>query len=715
MAVQNFSIYLLKDGIIPEEDDQGNLKKIVKEYDKDDDKKHPNYINCTNNSTSLKSDNPNQYKLYINENPKSENNKWANYLDLIDIDEKLLFSVSPSCILLVPYQTRYFIICFGYAAFHIEKKYCVEDFGSITALNLIKKDKIKSLDAFSLTSSRKQRIQSTKEEDFVFFSADADESLIKNVSGSIDDEKSKISRIVGDCGVNVSTSVSVKEIENLIKYLYDSYCQKTAYLSTFPEFKNIFKEKEEKVIQQLQDNLIEEIKHNTNCKDTIIFSQPIIEDIYGDYSYYFNYQKFESKEFNKVTVEDLLAFISENKITIDKDLLKLKVKVRDNNETKTKLYFLEEVINFSTSIEVSNHTKNYYLFDGNWYYIDADYISRLNTFLERFICLDHAYLPDYSYTILNKNEDKFNKFCAKNNKDVCLLDKKLIQTDVSSIEAADLIYFPENEDKDKVYFIHNKLHTNSSTLNHLFNQGFASAKLFSNDSNKREALKKKIQSINKTITQKQLNRIDDFKNYGYVYGIIDEKVNSSETKKSSYIEYLPLLARIGLQKSIKDLIVLGANPEDIKVCFVNMTEIKSTDFCKNIPTGSSLYKNGIIFRNNAKCKIGKTKKYFLTSLNNGFFKALAFQKKDSDITTDKILVIKNSESKEILLLKVKSIKSVKYDSVNKIDVLSDTILNDKNVDKYFELWKAQVKKTLKNKNEDKIQLAEFEYVYPDFY
>ena len=65
--------------------------------------------------------------------------------------------------------------------------------------------------------------------------------------------------------------------------------------------------------------------------------------------------------------------------------------------------------------------------------------------------------------------------------------------------------------------------------------------------------------------------------------------------------------------------------------------------------------------------------------------------------------------------KVKNIKSVKYESVNKIDVLSDTILNDKNADKYFELWKAQVKKTLKNKNEDKIQLAEFEYVYPDFY
>lgn len=157
--------------------------------------------------------------------------------------------------------------------------------------------------------------------------------------------------------------------------------------------------------------------------------------------------------------------------------------------------------------EIEHDNKLYMLNAGNWYQVDNDYKTHIESTYNN-APLSNLSLIDYNHD----NEGAYNIALAASNPSFCLMDKKLIPSGVpgNEIEFCDVY---DNSGK----LIHIKKYGGSQAIGHLFNQGLVSAqmlfdKTFRNEVNNRLLEGWKI----------PLNVIDTA-NFEIVYGIISKK------------------------------------------------------------------------------------------------------------------------------------------------------------------------------------------------
>lgn len=520
---QTLSIYLLKDN--------NSFENYIKNND--------NYQDVT--STSLKF--PIGSRFYL-KNEQPQNIWWSDYCGVDDKRQQL----TQSGLAFVPFVdtnkiTHTFLLSFGYAYHDIKDDAYEPDFGLIVTLNAIDVKKLNSIDSISLLDYKKERIQSPEYTEMTFFDIEQDSTLIKTLVGIPKAEYSSlISHITGSNNVRVTNKLSAPEINELLEKLLMLYYSKD-FEKEFPEIQNIIRVKDVATIHKLNSKLVLELN---NSNEDVKISWPQISSVNNSYSYKIICNRKSITFADNIISENFYRFMKEKKITLDLDLFnKTKITKIDNDSKEETKKALFNCICFSCNL-----TKNeeYHLYDGQWYKVDIEYMKKLNSFIESSILKKFPDLPDLPSSN-PRLEDAYNKYCENKN-NIFLADKKCLQYGHSKIEACDLIDF---SDKDKIYLIHNKLDTNSSTLSHLFSQGYVSAELLTNDNNSLNKFKDIL--IENKIPQSLIARLNN-KPFSVIYGIISKKVDH---KASANIQkdYLPLFSKITLRKAIKDLKKLG--------------------------------------------------------------------------------------------------------------------------------------------------------------
>lgn len=173
--------------------------------------------------------------------------------------------------------------------------------------------------------------------------------------------------------------------------------------------------------------------------------------------------------------------------------------------------------------------------NGIWYKAHSDFVNSVDRYLEESL---HDYT--FKFPVYNHDrEEEYNTHVSKTEPNFCLMDKNNIKIGGSydKLEHCDLI-------RNGSEFIHVKLYRSSSTLSHLFSQGFVAAEAFVKDNWYRGQLNPKLpKSIQ--LTDPQIK--PDARKYTIVYAIATQKVIPNE---------LPFFSKITLKNALKTLLAL---------------------------------------------------------------------------------------------------------------------------------------------------------------
>lgn len=206
----------------------------------------------------------------------------------------------------------------------------------------------------------------------------------------------------------------------------------------------------------------------------------------------------------------------------------------------------------SGELELGGST--YLVSDGDFFEAAADYVDELNDYIKS---LQEAarVLP---LSAEGTKEADYNEFAANSSTDYLLLDKRTVRvsSSTSPIEICDIM-------TDDGCFIHVKRKLGSSSLSHLFAQGYVSSDLFLMSSEYRQAVLQEVQAaeedrVNATGDQSFRGRFSTFDlagispgDYEVVYAIV-AKWNQREL-----VEALPFFSKVNLRRYADDLRRLG--------------------------------------------------------------------------------------------------------------------------------------------------------------
>ncbi|HHT9887228.1 TPA: DUF6119 family protein [Legionella pneumophila] len=517
-----FSIYLLKSGF--------NATNALKEEN--------NLIESIDSKLL-----PENATLYLLDNSPTPP-WWKSYFGI----EKELSQVLKGAIVFLSVNNRCFAITFGHVSHNLKDSSYEYDFGILVTLNAVDSKKLKSLDTLEPGSARRQRIQLPLNSELTYFDFDRDNTILKSLTGKVKDEyKSLFKHSTGSSSIRISSDLGPEGLHSLCQKLLILYESKS-YLTEFPDIQNIVPVRDPQKIKILNDSLVRAMQ---NKDDSITLTIPELID-YKEGVYITFFGEGAGKVYDDVTIEHYYEYIEQNGIelyNLNLDLLKkhhLQLTNEDGHSRGIRANILKCLL-FDAVIEEQKET--YHICEGNWYYVDRNFVSELSEYLDSF-CADTT-LPDYNH----KNEGEFNKHCADMfNNCLCLDRSNISPKGQRQVEPCDIV---EAQNNRVIILHHVKRSTDSATLSHLFNQGLNSIRLLRDDSEAFENFSKLIN--NKLQPQIEIN-YSVHQEFKIIYQIITHK---DKIKKSLN---LPLFSRISLKRAIKELRRMRV---DVEFCFVN--------------------------------------------------------------------------------------------------------------------------------------------------
>jgi uncharacterized protein (TIGR04141 family) len=434
-------------------------------------------------------------------------------------------------IVFLPVSNRTFVLTFGHTSHFLEENSYEYDFGLRTTLNALNPQKIKSTDILQPESAKRERIQSPVASDLTFFDLNTDESIIKKLTGAVKEEyKDILTNITGANSLRISSKVNAREISTLCSQLLEIY-SKDDFKESFPDIQNVIPVKDPDLIYQLNDKIIESF--NTESYELVLAIPDII-----NYSDSFNISFSGAGKSSNIYEDVYIAYYREyldekDVLDVSVNILKHhKLNIDDENENNRKSYSIFKCLLFDCELS----SEHYHLCEGEWYYIDKNYIQKIKQILDP-IFKQHSVLKECN----QKREDDYNSSVANSNSNYYCLDKKNIAPDgETSVEPCDLLTI----DNNFVNLIHIKISTRSASLSHLFNQGLNSVELLRMQPESKQKLKKLVNNQD----------IDTFINsdkFAVIFGIITAK---NSDKKS---DNLPIFSRISLMRTMQFLKLMG--------------------------------------------------------------------------------------------------------------------------------------------------------------
>jgi len=496
---------------------------------------------------------------YLKKNNKNKPAWLDNIRALFDIEE--IENISNSLIFFVKTQSRVFAFTNGYASSVIDYKKIEWDFGVKVALNVLAGNEIRGLDTRKISLSNHQRREISSSGSTLYeYDFDFDEEFIDSITGRSHDEDFG-SSLTGRESLHVNVKMNLMDIEDYCKDLLVVYNKKD-YIEKFPFFDKLRINKDEQVYSKFNEQIIEAIKNNK--KDCIQFLYPNIDE-FGAFNYRFIYEK-KYKDYNDISLDNILDFIKDKKIKIEELCLKkFSVKISNNEYNKTYSLLDYLVFEFTDSEKKYIHTKNLIL------EVDNDFYSSIKAEIDQCEVsnIDGFKLPPIYYT---EHEDSNKKRSKKvetegeyNSRVVKENEKELVNLDKNNFRGFPDRYQDQIEICDIITknrkFICNKIYKHSSApLSHLFMQGIVSANMLYEVKDYRIKINESVKSKfgDNFIGEDNINRSE----ITFVYGIGIEIENGDHIADT-----LPFFSKISLRQSIRALKKLAYNVQIIRIPF----------------------------------------------------------------------------------------------------------------------------------------------------
>ncbi|MBO8170870.1 MAG: TIGR04141 family sporadically distributed protein [Bacillaceae bacterium] len=472
--------------------------------------------------------------IYIGHNQQTKPS-WYQELKKGIINPPEIMNQSTRAVMLIKRRGRIFAFTFGHGKHMIKPETYERGFGLKIVLNNCEINKLKSIDSSTVDSITVQaRIQTSKSSDINHFEIDDTRDLLKAVTAESKDFDRYGKIIAGRDSFHFYFSFNFQDLKTICDNLiYDFNSEK--YKDYFEWIDYLTEVKDPVLINNLNNELLDQIndiyendnEYNIhlappeiiNMEDNIVFSYKQMGQLEDELSLK-NYIK-EKKPRNNYTV---------NKLKQDKIYVY-------NSETNQ---LIDKWSIYNCLVAEIIFNDNYYVLTlGQWFLIDRDYVSEIDSIIQS---VDNSNLDllDYDEAVYS-SENEYNQSISNSNSEILCMDKVNIVIDNNGkFELCDLL------SKEK-HLVHVKPWKSSSTLSHLFAQGRVSAETLV------YFTEEVIPKINEKISEIDeqfplLFDIDTFnpRDYTIVYAIIYEGDKEIH-------ERLPFFSKLNFVHSIKTL------------------------------------------------------------------------------------------------------------------------------------------------------------------
>ena len=470
--------------------------------------------------------------IYINQ-PREA--KLPDWVDFITLDQENLtgkdFSKcqSESAIIVTRFIEHTFLLSFGGGHHKIMKDNIERDFGLRVTLNSVHPEKLRSLDKINYQDNPlNTRNQSTKEVDILSLNIDSELEILSTLTGKSNTDLFG-EKVTDKDGLIIATPeklISLKDIlqEALLKF-------RQPLPKKFEWIDNINKVKD-KLLCAVLDAELDDLLTDETKQSELWLGEPEIVNWSNQIGYVFGSVHSRCEIHPTLSIGNLKKYLSKNKLPLDCCSLKnLKIHIINSEEISHDWWTAYSCL----YAEVETNGEIYILRNNTWYSVKDDFIKRVDRELAAIETYDFQ-LPVYNHN----REDGYNQHISNIDKSLFNLDMNLIHHggDQSKFEFADII-------RNNYDFIHVKYYRSSSTLSHLFAQGFVALELFLNDSVFRKKLNEALPPSGKLLNT--LKRPEASK-YNIIYAIaINRKIP----------EKLPFFSKITLKNTVKSLNTLG--------------------------------------------------------------------------------------------------------------------------------------------------------------
>lgn len=468
-------------------------------------------------------------RLYIKKQLPGIVPPWANLFTLSGQVDSFEFGTSTSvgAVFVVRNSGAVFVLSFG-TGFHLLKPESIErDFGLKVTLNSVDPDKLRSLDKASYDHNPlNSRTQSTRDVDIFNLHLDSEMEMLYAVTGT-SLVKEFGSHVTGRDALTIAVEASLTDLPQILSESLKRY--RTILPEKFRWVGNINRVRDYDEIEILDLELNEYL--SSGRLDAFWLGEPEVVDWESQVGYSFDmYQR--TPRHSVLAFSDYIDYVCGKPLTVE--LMKSDVVHINNSEYQSvKCWSVYRCL----YAEINFGGDYYVLRNGVWYKVNCDFVSSVDDYL-RDIDIHEFQFPIYAHD----DEGDYNVHVSATQNNFCLMDKKNIRIGgiYDKLEHCDLI-------RNGNEFIHVKLYRSSSTLSHLFSQGFVAAEAFIKDSDYREKLNPKLPDSIKLSDPKL--RPDPNK-YTIVYAIATKKDIPNE---------LPFFSKVTLKNSLKTLKALNYN------------------------------------------------------------------------------------------------------------------------------------------------------------
>ena len=487
MKSRTFTIFLLTEGV--------TLEKALVNADA---------LELVSEATAI----PSGSVLYLTKN-EVRDPWWKGYLGLT----RKLQQSYPGGVLFIPVGKRWFAATFCQSYHHLSASSYEYDFGIRTTLNAVDRNSLRSTDAVNPETAKRERIQAPRESDFSFFSFDGDSNVVlKRISGKVQEQYQDLFTNVTGCdSIRITTKKTASELVQFCQNLLGLY-KKTEAEKNFPEVFNIRPEKNQEILDKLDEVLLMAIKQKD---DSLVLSYPDMVD----------YQNIAQIKFGSLpsadlfTMESFWELLPESKLkslTIAhiKNYYNVVVLNQDGNSLKKTSPSLYKCLIF----ECHHDGRLYHFCEGKWYSVNENFLGNLRASLNKYFCLE-TMLP----ANICSSEAEYNKKVIELHDKTVLFDREdYYPKGHTPIELCDLCQLG---DDNSVSLIHVKVGVHSCRLSHLFSQGYVGSRELLSDSGAFAHFKKIIDSsaLKQEDKDKIISKVKDRKNLKVVYAIITKK------------------------------------------------------------------------------------------------------------------------------------------------------------------------------------------------
>ncbi len=481
---------------------------------------------------------PFEAKAYFQQNRKTKP-KWLDFIsEYVQVNEDEIFNATNSFLLLIKKENRIFAINKGFGFGALNRKKLERGFGLRVVLNEIDPQKIKSVDVRKIdTTTKQKRVFLTRNSPLYEFDFEIDEDLVNLISGQPTDS-ALARKLMGSDSLNLTADIGFLELGDKCSQLLASF-NKLVYLQNFPFIDYLQVVKDEQTIFELENKLRLDLQNRVAEK--LLLAYPEIPD-FEQIEQFKIWQERTNDYLEEVDLNSLYRFLDEN--NVNPGLEDIHIMGMDNSDHPvTKKYNLRDFVVFETSLSGTR----YLLSLNQWFELANNYVDEVNREVRLIEEIGGGFLPSMRY---GQREDEYNENVVSSQSGFALFDKENYPVGGQSrVEVCDLL--TQNNE-----FVCVKKYNGSSTLSHLFSQGYVSSTLLNDEPAYRRFI------IN--------NCPRNFKNLAFTENSIDKSRVTfvfaiATNTPGSLVENLPFFSKVNLVKANKAIRRMGFNVKTYKI------------------------------------------------------------------------------------------------------------------------------------------------------